>query len=353
MSHLSQPAINIVINNLQPSLHAAWDRYVEGHEQGSFFHYAAWSSIATDVFNHSSHYLIAQQDDTIVGVLPLIEQKSMLFGHALISTPFCAVGGTLADNDYVRRQLENEALAIGRELSVDYVELRDQYPCEFSEPWQLHCKHANFSAPIADDNEQILTSIKRKQRAVVRHSLKNDLIYSNEDNVDVCFNLYAQSVRNLGTPVFSKLLFVKLKEYFGERCETVVIYNADQQPISSVMNFYFQDTVLPYYAGSSDLARQYKSHDFMYYQLMCHAKESGCQHFDFGRSKVDSGSYKFKRNWGFSEQKLYYRIALINAVSLPNLSPNNPKYQLLIKAWKKLPLPISNFIGPFLSKYLG
>ncbi len=353
MTHLSQPALNIVINNLKPSCHAAWDRYVEGHDNGSFFHYAAWSSIAVEVFGHSAHYLIAQKNDDIVGILPLVEQKSMLFGHSLISTPFCAIGGALADSDYVRRQLENEALAIGRELGVDYVEIRDQHLCDYTAPWQLHCKHSNFAAPIAEDNDKILTNIKRKQRAVIRHSLKNDLTFNTNDNIDVCFELYAQSVRNLGTPVFSKLLFTKLKEYFGERCETAVVYNSTNKPISSVMNFYYRDTVLPYYAGSSDLARKYKSHDFMYYQLMCHAKEAGYTNFDFGRSKVDSGSYRFKRNWGFHEQKLHYRIALINAHTLPNLSPNNPKYQLLIKVWKKLPLPVSNFIGPFISKYLG
>ena len=91
----------------------------------------------------------------------------------------------------------------------------------------------------------------------------------------------------------------------------------------------------------------------MYYQLMCLAKEKGFVHFDFGRSKRNSGSYKYKKHWGMEEEKLHYRIALVNSKSLPNLSPNNPKYKIFINMWKRLPLVLSRQIGPQISKYLG
>ena len=119
------------------------------------------------------------------------------------------------------------------------------------------------------------------------------------------------------------------------------------------MNFYFNDQVLPYYGGGNSDARYLKSADFMYYQIMCSAREKGYTWFDFGRSKNDGGPYKYKKNWGMEPKSLYYYYYLVKAEGLPNLSPNNPKYKIFIGLWQKLPLKISQFIGPFLSKYLG
>ena len=119
------------------------------------------------------------------------------------------------------------------------------------------------------------------------------------------------------------------------------------------MNFYFNEQVLPYYGGGNDAARQLKSADYMYYQVMCHGRDKGCNWFDFGRSKNDSGPFKYKKNWGMEPQSLHYYYHLVNAEALPNLSPNNPKYKYFIRMWQKLPLKLSQFLGPFLAKYLG
>lgn len=305
------------------------------------------------VFGHKHHYLLAESDNQLVGVLPLFEQKSRLFGHALISTPFCVYGGAVADNDDVRKKLEQAAYELGCSLDVDYVELRDKEAKESEGPWQPHCHHATFSCELKDDPDAILTSVKRKQRAVIRQSNKNELQADNSDNPELCYQIYAESVRNLGTPVFHPSLFKELKTTFGDRCETLVVRDNNNQPVSSVLSFYYKDQVLPYYGGGTHDARQLKSNDYMYYQLMCEAQKKGMSSFDFGRSKVDSGAYKYKRHWGMEEKALHYRIALVKAKSLPNLSPNNPKYKFFIQAWQKLPLMISRQLGPFLSKYLG
>lgn len=331
----------------------AWDSYVDTHEHGSFFHLTGWIKVIKSAFNHKQHYMMALQNDKVVGVLPLVEQKSPLFGHALISTPFCVYGGVISDNEEATRLLEKEAYNLGCTLNVDYVELRDRLPREENDIWKAHCHHTTFSCVLGEDDEQILTSVKRKQRAVIRHSLKNGLKWDNQDNPNLCYDVYAESVRNLGTPVFSKKLFTSLKDVFGDRCETLVIKDEKERPISGVLSFYYKDKVLPYYGGGIFEARALKSNDFMYYQLMCIAKSKGINRFDFGRSKNDSGSYKYKKNWGMTEDPLHYRIALVKSNEMPNLSPNNPKYKLFINIWQKLPLSLSRLIGPYLSKYLG
>lgn len=153
--------------------------------------------------------------------------------------------------------------------------------------------------------------------------------------------------------MFSKVLIDVLQQEFPGHTDILTI-RANGEAISSVFNFYFKDQVLPYYGGGKPSARELKTNDLMYYQLMCSArKERQCRWFDFGRSKLDSGAYSYKKHWGMQDELLHYQYKLIKGDQLPNLSPNNPKYQLLIKSWQKLPLWLSRFLGPFLAKYLG
>ncbi|MGF1723860.1 FemAB family XrtA/PEP-CTERM system-associated protein [Photobacterium nomapromontoriensis] len=344
---------NLSIRKLAPSEHPQWDKYVDQHPEGSFFHLSGWLNVIHSVFGHKHHYLLAEQNTELVGVLPLFEQKSWLFGHALISTPFCVYGGVLSDNQSVREKLESAAYELGCQLNVDYIELRDKHPVETQPPWMKHNHHTSFQCPIPKDPDLILATIKRKQRAVIRHSQKNQLQWDNSAQPQQCFNLYAESVRNLGTPVFPARLFTALQQTFNERCETLIIQDKQQQPVSGVLSFYYKNQVLPYYGGGKYEARELKSNDFMYFQLMHIAHNKGMTHFDFGRSKLHSGSYKYKKHWGMNEVPLHYRIALVRSTSPPNLSPNNPKYNFFIKIWQKLPLGISQQLGPYLSKYLG
>jgi len=172
------------------------------------------------------------------------------------------------------------------------------------------------------------------------------------DDVDTFFRIYSTSVRNHGTPVFPKRYFLWLKDVFGNQCEVRIVSKADQ-PVSTVMSFYFRDQVLPYYGGGTLEARHYKDFDFMYWDLMKSACQQGIHTFDYGRSKLGTGSYSFKKNWGFEPTPLPYRIRLIKAKTLPNINPLNAKYQIFIKAWKHLPLSVANTVGPLLARSLG
>lgn len=326
-----------------------WDDFVYASDEATFFHLSGWQDIIDSV-GHKCFYLYATQAGTIVGVLPLARVKSLLFGDALVSTPFCVYGGAVG-SDNVKRFLESAAQQLATQLQVQHLELRNQYPQQNS----LHTRvqHANFSMALADTPEQILADVKKKQRAVIRHSLNESLNYTLDPALDDFYHTYSQSVLNLGTPVFSKTFFTKILEVFPDNSEILTV-RKDNKAISSVLSFYFKGQVLPYYGGGIEQARQLKSNDFMYYQLMCHAKlNKQCDQFDFGRSKIDSGAYSYKKHWGMTATELPYQYYLVTADELPNLSPNNPKYQLFIRLWKKLPLKFSQWLGPKLSKYLG
>ncbi|WP_231731633.1 FemAB family XrtA/PEP-CTERM system-associated protein [Colwellia sp. TT2012] len=345
---------NNAIKQLTPADFEPWDHYVKNHSQGSFFHLSGWQQVISKSFNHDCYFLYIEHEGNIAGVLPLVEVKSKLFGHALISTPFCVYGGAIADTTEQVRKLEQEACQLAEKLSVDYLELR--YQEKQDSALLLKQAHSSFGCELAEDKEQILASIKKKQRAVIRHSLKNELSFSLESgkaNLADFYQLLSTSYRNLGTPIFSKAYFENLVEVFGDNVDIAVIKNKEEQLSSAVMNFYFNEQVLPYYGGGNASARGLKSADFMYYQVMCNASERGYRWYDFGRSKNDSGPYKYKKNWGMEPKSLYYYYHLVNATELPNLSPNNPKYKIFIQLWQKLPLKVSQIIGPFLSKFLG
>ncbi len=152
--------------------------------------------------------------------------------------------------------------------------------------------------------------------------------------------------------MFSRKYFEILK-YFADRCEILTVTHEGKKVVCAVMNFYFRNEVLPYYGGGGEGARDLKGNDFMYWEVMRRAAERGLGIFDYGRSKVGTGSFHFKKNWGFEPIPLHYQYHLVNARSIPDVNPMNPKYKLFIDAWKRLPLPIANRIGPILSRNLG
>ncbi len=329
-----------------------WDAYVEDTDEATFFHLSGWYRVISDSFGHKPHYLRAVGADGVTrGILPLFEVKSMVFGHSLVSTPFCVYGGAIADTEEIRSLLEDRAVELAQELGVDYLELR--YREKTRDDWPSKSMHATFLRDIEQGgDEAILLSVKNKQRAVIRKGVRNDLNRELQSDVSDFFETYSTSVRNLGTPVFSRSYFHNLKREFGDACEIVSI-SGEGALHSSLISFYFRDQVLPYYGGGLPVSRQSKAMDFMYYDLMCRAAGAGVRVFDFGRSKNDSGPYNYKRHWGFEPQPLHYQYFLVNSESLPEINVTNPRYELMIRCWKKLPLKVSQIIGPMLSKYLG
>ncbi|WAJ70708.1 FemAB family XrtA/PEP-CTERM system-associated protein [Catenovulum adriaticum] len=330
-----------------------WDQFVHNHPEGTFFHLAGWQNVIHNTYQHKCWYLYSEDEKgNILGVLPLVELKSKLFGHSLVSTPFCVYGGVIAESNESKQALEEHAIELAKELNVDYLELRYQAP-QHNDKFLTKSMHSYFTYELGETDEAILAGIKKKQRAVIRHALKEPLTTNFDAKVTHVHDIYAESVRNLGTPVFPAKYFKNLKQEFGEQCELMTV-ESNNKAVSAVMSFYYKNEVLPYYGGGLSEARQLKSNDLMYYALMCHAANNKqCTRFDFGRSKNDSGAYKYKKHWGMEPQPLYYQYYLVKATELPNLSPNNPKYKMFIKMWQKLPLWASQKLGPFLSKYLG
>jgi FemAB-related protein (PEP-CTERM system-associated) len=329
----------------------AWDRFVHAMPGGTFCHRAAWADVIDRAFHHRTHYVFAEQDGAITGVLPLVQMKTRLFGHTLVSTPFCVYGGPLAADPETAAALEAHAAALRDRTGASAVELRYRTPVDST--WiERPDLYVTFRKAISADHDRNMKAIPRKQRAMVRKAMQNGLTSVVDRDPTRLHRIYAESVRNLGTPVFSRRFFSILMETFGDAADIVTVMDGETA-IAAVMNFYFRDEVLPYYGGGTLAARQRAGNDFMYWEVMRRAADRGFRLFDFGRSKLGTGAYAFKHNWGFEPAKLHYRFCLEPGGTIPDINPMNPKYRLFIAAWKRLPLPIANILGPPLVRGLG
>jgi FemAB-related protein (PEP-CTERM system-associated) len=330
---------------------AEWDSFVASRPEATFFHLSGWRKVVQRAFGHACPYLVARNAGAIGAVMPLTEINSRLFGHFLIGNGFCVGGGPLFASADALSDVLQEAEALGRARKVAYIEARDFAAAPA--PWQSKSDlYAGFEGPIAATEDDNLKQIPRKQRAVVRKARDQGFEIAIERQTRPFFDLYARTVRDHGTPVLPRRYFQALLDVFGEDCEILTVRQGGK-PISSVLSFFHRDKVLPYYTGSALEARRSGANDMMYWALMRRAIERGASVFDFGRSKVGTGPYSFKSNWGFEPRPITHQYLLIGRDTLPNLNPTNPRYAKLIAAWQRLPLPVANAISPFISRDLA
>src|SRR5262249_37313006 len=191
--------------------------------------------------------------------------------------------------------------------------------------------------------------IRRMVRQALKHGMRSSL--GREELLDDFYNVYATSVRNLGTPVFPKELFAEYLREFPESSDILIIRQGDRVA-AGVLSFYFRNTVMPYYGGAYPEFYRMGVNNLMYWELMRRAGARGYTRFDFGRSKRNTGAYEFKRGWRMRERELPYKFFLVRSKKMPNLNPLNPKFKLMVEMWKRLPLQLTKLIGPKIVKHL-
>lgn len=320
---------------------AAITAFVRAQPAATPFHLPAWSRAIERGCGQRAHYLIAERDGAIAGVLPLTEMRSPLFGNALVSAGFAVDGGVLGES--------GEALvAAARGFGLPSIELRGG-PAPAG--WVVDdTTYLGFVRPLAADDEAELAAIPRKQRAEMRKALANDLaiVTGGAECARAHYAVYAESVRNLGTPVFPAALFRAVLEAMDA---DVLIVRHRGRAVASVLSLYFNGIVYPYWGGGTEAARGLRANDRMYFALMSHARARGCTAFDFGRSKAGTGAAAFKKNWGFEGVPLAY--AKWSEGPAREINPLNPKYALMVRTWQRLPVPLANLIGPWISRGLG
>lgn len=340
-----------------------------GEMEGSIFHRPQWLIAGERACGHRALGLVATRRGIIEGWLPLSIVHSAIFGRALVSSAFGVGGGVLASDPDTARALVRAACELAARHACASVELRggvmsgltdglmDELMCG---GWHINTSsHAGFVADLAGDDKAQLLAIPRKQRAEVRKSLGMKLTVSTGRSLKdraAHYAVYAQSVHNLGTPVFPQRLFDCMLAAFPDDADILTVWHdtdAGAEPVASVLSFYHKGAVLPFWGGGVFAARALRANERMYYALMQHARTRAMTRFDFGRSKRGSGPYRYKRNWGFNPAPLSYASRTLGPQKARNIDPSHPSYQRKIALWKRLPLPLANRLGPLIAAGLA
>lgn len=330
------------------------EAFVRAMPEATPFHLPCWTEAVARGCGQETHYLMAEDlHHTVVGVLPLNLIHSSLFGRVLVSSGFAVGGGILARNVQAAEALAEEAWGLAERLSCSSLELRGGYA---PQGWrQREGEYAGFVRPLAADDDAELLAIPRKQRAEVRKALEHGFaitIGSAEADRAAHYAVYAESVRNLGTPVFPRSLFDAVLDAFGNEADILTVRH-DGAPVASVLNLYFGGAVMPYWGGGTFAARGLRANEAMYFALMRHARARGCDRFDFGRSKLGTGAFAYKKNWGFAPEPLSYAVRTVDGAAPREINPLSPKFRLQVELWRRLPLWIANRLGPPIARGLG
>jgi FemAB-related protein (PEP-CTERM system-associated) len=336
-----------------------WDDFVQGNSQGTFFHLLKWRDVIARNFGCEPIYLYVEEGGECLGVLPLFLTRSLLFGKSLMSIPVGVYGGVVSESEEAATLLLQKARELAHRHEVSYLEIRgNPYGKDgsFYRDDRLSFKrddgHVTFIREIEANEDSNLARIPGKQRRMIRQAQKHGLrSFMDDDRLRECYLVYAESLRNLGTPVYSFRYFQDLKRTFGDQCR-ILLVEIQGKVVAGVLSFFFKDQVLPYYGGSLSAYRNLAPNDFMYWELMCFGAVNGYKIFDFGRSKKDTGSFDFKRHWGFEPRPLpcfYYQVG---TKEISDTAALNSQLQWAIKLWRRLPLRLTMALGPRIAPHL-
>jgi FemAB-related protein (PEP-CTERM system-associated) len=331
----------------EESRSAAWDEYVRRHPESTFLHLTGWKRTLESEFGYQPRYLFAEQDGRICGVLPLFLVSNWIMGRALISTPFGIYGGILADDDTTYDALSQAACRMAGEEQVQFLELREKQRI-YSGSLLVKNLYITFDLELPRTAEEMLQRIPRDVRNKIRKGMKSDLTsVAGNEHLDAFYEIYAHTVRRLGTPVFSRRYFHTLCRNLGESAEVLLILHG-RRPVAGALCVHHRDTVTTYYAGSLPDSWPLAANNFLYWEVLRRACERGIRYFDFGRSKMGTGAYLFKVQWKMRERPMPYQYYLVRRKTMPDFSPVNPRLKLATDVWKRVPLPLTKVVGPSL-----
>jgi FemAB-related protein (PEP-CTERM system-associated) len=327
----------------------AWDDYVHGHAEATGYHRWAWRRVFENALSHRTHYLIATRDRATVGVLPLVEVRSWLFGRALSSLPYVNYGGLLATDADASEALLNTATELAESRRLNFIvlrHLRRQLP---QLPVRAH--KVTMFLDLASAVDEMWTRLDKKVRNQIRKAEKSGLttIVGGEELLDQFYFVFARNMRDLGTPVYGRRLFREILRQQPDHARLHIVH-LNQLPVACALSYSYGETVEVPSASSLREHRALCPNHTMYWSIIRDAIAKGRTRFDFGRSTPGDGTYLFKEQWGARPQPLHWEYRLIGNVHLPQEDRHNPRFQTHIEAWKKLPLSLTTLLGPHIAR---
>ncbi|MGQ0384005.1 MAG: FemAB family XrtA/PEP-CTERM system-associated protein [Gammaproteobacteria bacterium] len=323
-----------------------WDAFVLAHPRATLYHTWRWSGLAAEAFGFTIHrFATRDAAGRLTGALPLIEQTGWIMGRRLVSLPFVNYGGPIGDTADVERSLIQDATELARRCRAAVFELRDS-----TERPEFHTRKDKATVELAlpASADELGRCLGAKLRAQVKRADRESPVVAcgGAELLDAFYGVFAAAMRDLGTPVYPRRFFALLLERAAADCSVVVI-RLNNRPAAAALLTHFRDRTEIPWAASLRAARATSVNMRLYWECLLQAIGRGSRVFDFGRSTVDSGTYRFKLQWGGRPRPLYWAYPL-----RPRDSVQSGEGRLLgwaRAAWTRLPLPLANRLGPLIS----
>ena len=321
-----------------------WAAYIEKSAHAVLAHQLEWRFVVEETFGHQSFYLTAYRQQRIVGVLPLFFVNSIFFGRFLVTSPFLTFGGIISDDEEAECALVEKAIQLTRELNADYLEIRNEIPCGYIS--NTKCDYYTLVIDLSNGEEKIWNSLLHPTaRRNIKKARKAGLeVVESQRYLDDFVEINARNMRRLGTPAHNGKFFRNILKYFPESILLMVRYK--EISIGGMLLVKFKDTILMPWVGSLQEYFHMRPNNLLYWNAIVRACRDGFRFLDFGRSKWDSGTFRFKQQYGAQPKELYYQFFLNKAKKIPDIDPENNAFKPLISIWRRLPLPVVNSIGP-------
>jgi FemAB-related protein (PEP-CTERM system-associated) len=322
----------------------AWQGYLRSHDDASVFHDPAWGRVMSAVYRNKAFYLTARRNDRIVGILQLVWQKSFLFGSHLSSIPYADAAGVLADDERARVALIQAAGDLRAELKADWVELRHR-----DSPAELPARtdKVTFGLALPADRDQLLAQFKSKLRSQVRKAMKEEfeILCGGGELLSGFYDIYSRTMRDLGSPPHSLRFFRAVLDAFPDATRLFAV-RLDGKTVAASFTLADGQAVCVPWAAASRAPGVRNANMLLYWAMLSDAADRKATQFDFGRCSINSGTWRFKRQWGGTQQQLHWHYLLPDGATVPEQRPDSRKYRALVACWKRLPVALARRIGP-------
>ncbi|MCG7981146.1 MAG: FemAB family PEP-CTERM system-associated protein [Candidatus Thiodiazotropha lotti] len=333
-----------------------WDEYVKRHQSASPYHLYSWKTAIEVSYRHKAYYILAEEDNNIVGVLPLVQLKLPIYLNNLVSLPFCDVGGVISDSEQIQDELLAYILKLKSELKINSIELRGDLARNTDNENFLHqddTDKVRMMLDIEGSSDELLSSFKSKLRSQIKKSEKNGLVFNweNEHKLDRFYTVFSQNMKDLGSPVHSKRWFQAVQDSYGENA-AIGLVELEGQPVGCCLILMTDTNLAIPWASTLRQYNRLAPNMLLYWNILKYACDNGYKQVDFGRSSQDQGTYRFKTQWGAKPKDLAWYTITDNG-NTKSESGLMGYRRVAESAWQKLPLTAANYIGPLVRKYIS
>jgi FemAB-related protein (PEP-CTERM system-associated) len=320
-----------------------WDSYV-GARASAVTDLFAWRFVVRDAYGIRSHFVVAVENEQIVGGLSLFELKHPLFGHYLSTAVFGTDGGLHFESAAARDAVIAEAKALAGRLGVAHLLIRTR-GLEL-DGFVTDARYRTAVVDLDGTAEEAWARLPGKTRNQVRRGMKEGFtVAKGHDQLDAFYDVFHEHMRDLGSPAHGMPFYRAIVAHLGARADFIVVRDGNA-PVAGALLFRVNETAMNYHTVALHRYNPRCPNYLLYWRMLEMSYAYGLRRFDMARSEAESSQLRFKQNWGPREIELRYNYFLVKGKALPRLDPNNPKFRMAIQVWQRSPLAITRLVGP-------